>query len=65
MSSKYQKAFSLPEEFPNTLREFTKEVLRDQPKDINKYAYEYFMAKIQAAAAGDSDGAAAEAASPQ
>lgn len=29
--------FALPEEFPATLREFTKEVLRDQPQDINTY----------------------------
>jgi len=48
MASKYQKAFSLPTDFPDTLREFTREVLRDQPEDINKYAYEYFMAKLQA-----------------
>ncbi|KAJ8601391.1 hypothetical protein CTAYLR_004997 [Chrysophaeum taylorii] len=47
MSSKYQKNFSLPTDFPATLRELTKEVLRDQPSDINKYAYDYFMAKLQ------------------
>ena len=29
--------FALPEEFPTTLREFTKEVLRDQPSDIPTY----------------------------
>jgi hypothetical protein len=29
--------FALPEEFPATLREFTKEVLRDQPSDIPTY----------------------------
>lgn len=49
----------MPKDFPMTLREFTKMVLRDQPKDINKYgaalffccegraAYEYFMQKLK------------------
>ena len=29
--------FKVPEGFPEILRDFTREVLRDQPKDTNKY----------------------------
>ena len=34
--------FALPEAFPKILKDFTREVLRDQPADINTYAAEYF-----------------------
>ena len=34
---KYAKDFSIPNEFPEVLRNLTREVLRDQPKDVNKY----------------------------
>ena len=34
---KYAKDFAVPTEFPEVLRNLTREVLRDQPKDINKY----------------------------
>ena len=47
MASAYQKEFVMPEEFPATLRDFTREVLRDQPTDINSYGYHYFMGKIR------------------
>ena len=39
---KYAKDFQIPAEFPEVLRNLTREILRDQPKDINKYAMEYF-----------------------
>jgi hypothetical protein len=39
---KYAKDFQIPAEFPDVLRNLTREILRDQPKDINKYALEYF-----------------------
>lgn len=39
---KYAKDFQIPAEFPEILRNLTREILRDQPKDINKYALEYF-----------------------
>lgn len=32
----YQE-FKVPEGFPELLRDFSREVLRDQPKDMNKY----------------------------
>ena len=34
---KYAKDFQIPADFPEVLRNLTREVLRDQPKDINKY----------------------------
>lgn len=39
---KYAKDFQIPAEFPEILRNLTREILRDQPKDINKYSMEYF-----------------------
>jgi hypothetical protein len=34
---KYAKDFQIPTDFPEVLRNLTREILRDQPKDINKY----------------------------
>ena len=36
--------FSIPDGFADILKSFTREVLRDQPEDINAYAAEYFAA---------------------
>jgi hypothetical protein len=44
---KYAKDFQIPNEFPEILRNLTREILRDKPKDINKYAAEYFDKMIQ------------------
>ena len=35
--TKYSKEFSIPPEFPDILRDLTREILRSQPKDINKF----------------------------
>lgn len=35
--NKYSKEFQVPPDFPNILRDLTREILRDQPTDINKY----------------------------
>ena len=45
MASKYLQKFSVPESFPEILHDFAREILRDQPKDILKYGFEYFKAK--------------------
>jgi hypothetical protein len=37
----------LPEGFPQILKDFTREVLRSQTDDINKFAYEYFTEAIR------------------
>ncbi|KAG2383434.1 hypothetical protein C9374_004105 [Naegleria lovaniensis] len=42
MSHKYQKDFSLPPKFQETLRDFTREVLRVQPSNIYRFGYDYF-----------------------
>ncbi|GMI38556.1 hypothetical protein TrCOL_g1718 [Triparma columacea] len=45
--SKYAKSFEMPKDFPDLLRAFSKEVLRDSPKDVYSYAHEYFMNKLE------------------
>ena len=47
MASKYARRFALPEGFPQILKDFTREVLRSQTDDINKFAYEYFTEAIR------------------
>jgi hypothetical protein len=42
MASKYLQKYPVPEGFSEILHDFTREVLRDQPEDIVKYAAEYF-----------------------
>ena len=44
MASKYRKKFALPEGFYPILESYTREVLRDQPKDIIEFSYLYFKA---------------------
>ena len=36
-TNKYSEDFVVPEEFPEILRDLTREILRSQPKDINKF----------------------------
>mmetsp|Transcript_3594 Transcript_3594/g.4396 ORF Transcript_3594/g.4396 Transcript_3594/m.4396 type:complete len:120 (-) Transcript_3594:45-404(-) len=45
MASKYLQKFPVPENFPEILHDFAREILRDQPEDILKYGYEYFKAR--------------------
>ena len=42
MSSKYIKKYIIPPGFQDLLSEFTKEILRNQPKDIIDFGVEYF-----------------------
>ena len=42
MSSKYIKKYAIPVGFQDLLSEFTKEILRNQPKDIIDFGVEYF-----------------------
>jgi Ca2+-binding EF-hand superfamily protein len=42
MSSKFAKSYQIPPEFPDILKDFTREVLRNQPGDINEFAAKYF-----------------------
>ena len=42
MASKYLQKFPVPQGFQKILADFTREVLRDQPKNIIEYAAVYF-----------------------
>lgn len=45
-SSKYAKAFTVPPEFPETLRTLVREILRNQPQsahEIHKFGKNYFF----------------------
>lgn len=42
MSSKFAKQYQVPPEFPDILKDFTREVLRSQPENINEFAAKYF-----------------------
>ena len=44
MASKYRKKFAMPEGFYQILEDYSREVLRDQPRDIVEYSYLYFKA---------------------
>jgi hypothetical protein len=37
MPVKYSQEFQVPKEYPDVLRNLTREILRQQPKDINKF----------------------------
>jgi len=45
MANKYLKQFPVPEEYPNILRDLTREILRLQPRDIISFAAQYFKCK--------------------
>jgi Ca2+-binding EF-hand superfamily protein len=42
MSSKFAKQYQIPPEFPEVLKDFAREVLRNQPSNINEFAAKYF-----------------------
>jgi Ca2+-binding EF-hand superfamily protein len=42
MSSKFAKQYQIPPEFPDILKDFAREVLRNQPASINEFAAKYF-----------------------
>mmetsp|Transcript_19840 Transcript_19840/g.46124 ORF Transcript_19840/g.46124 Transcript_19840/m.46124 type:complete len:425 (+) Transcript_19840:93-1367(+) len=42
MSSKFARQFQIPPEFPDILKDFTREVLRNQPANITEFGAKYF-----------------------
>ena len=42
MASKYRKKYTMPEGFYKILEDYSREVIRDQPKDIVEFSYLYF-----------------------
>jgi Ca2+-binding EF-hand superfamily protein len=59
MSSKFAKQYQIPPEFPDILKDFGREVLRNQPANINEFAAKYFDCLAQGLPA---EGTGAEAA---
>jgi len=51
MSSRYQKAFTIPEGFPAILKSFTREILRAQPANIYEFGARYFAELVEENAA--------------
>ena len=47
MASKYLQKFPVPNDFPEMLHDFAREVLRDQPQDIYEYGALYFRAMYE------------------
>ena len=56
MAHKYAKKFPIPEGFPSLLKEFTREVLREQPENIYAFGFQYFSNISRAREAGGSGG---------
>mmetsp|Transcript_24467 Transcript_24467/g.40486 ORF Transcript_24467/g.40486 Transcript_24467/m.40486 type:complete len:509 (-) Transcript_24467:286-1812(-) len=46
MANKYAKEFAIPPGFAEVLRDFAREVIREQPQDINAWAFQYFTDKM-------------------
>lgn len=44
--NKYAKEFKIPEGFDEVLRNLTREVLRSQPEDINKFGKKHFPHRL-------------------
>ncbi len=47
MSSRYQKPYTIPEEFPPLLKQFTREVLREQPENLYAFGATYFKKLLE------------------
>jgi hypothetical protein len=64
MPSRFAPTVAVPVGFEAVLRDLTREVLRDQPEDIEHYAAKYFARKLAAKAVQEMTDAAAETADP-
>ena len=42
MTSRFSNKFPIPEEFPEILHDFTREIIRYRPKDILDFSIQYF-----------------------
>jgi hypothetical protein len=47
MASKYHKRYSVPEGFKTILEDLVREILREQPRNIEKFAAQYFRCKAR------------------
>lgn len=55
MTGAYATKLCVPDGFPEVLREFTREVLRDQPSNLYKYAAAYFAQQAAGASAAQAN----------
>mmetsp|Transcript_34417 Transcript_34417/g.60333 ORF Transcript_34417/g.60333 Transcript_34417/m.60333 type:complete len:176 (-) Transcript_34417:30-557(-) len=46
MASKYLQKFPIPEGFPEILHDLSREILREQPRDIIAFCAKYFRCKV-------------------
>lgn len=46
MASTYLQKFPVPENFPEILNDFLKNILKEQPQDIIEHSYMYFKNKV-------------------
>ena len=60
MNASFANKLTLPDGFPDLLRDFTREVLRDQPADVCAYGAEYFARLLASGGAGGGGAAARE-----
>ena len=44
MASNYIQKYPIPQDFPTILKNFTREILRDQPANVIEYSAKYFEA---------------------
>lgn len=44
MASSYIQKYPIPQDFPTILKNFTREILRDQPANVIEYSAKYFEA---------------------
>jgi len=65
MSSKFAKQYQIPPEFPDILKDFAREVLRNQPANINEFAAKYFDCLAQGLPAEGPGGDAAGGDEPE
>eukprot|EP00232_Nephroselmis_pyriformis_P004517 CAMPEP_0182912656 /NCGR_PEP_ID=MMETSP0034_2-20130328/37628_1 /TAXON_ID=156128 /ORGANISM="Nephroselmis pyriformis, Strain CCMP717" /LENGTH=481 /DNA_ID=CAMNT_0025049335 /DNA_START=86 /DNA_END=1527 /DNA_ORIENTATION=- len=47
MSSRYQKQFTIPPDFPQLLKQFSREILRAQPENIYEFGARYFAELVE------------------
>jgi hypothetical protein len=53
MASKYRTKHTIPPGFPDILKDFVREILREQPDNIYRFGAEYFQVKVGSFSAGN------------
>ncbi len=47
LPARYTTSLDIPQEFPLILKEFTREILREQPANIYEFGVTYFKKKVE------------------